>query len=360
MESSVLVEVMRNGRVESRHRGAVAVVDPSGSVIASTGAIEAHVFIRSTAKPFQMVPIVQSGFIQRFGFTTEELAIMVASHSGEPYHTCLVESILAKAGLNKSQLRCGAHLPKDQAAQRALPDQLPDVLHNNCSGQHAGLLAYSLFIGAASSGFERLAHPSQQQMLSTLAEFSGQQIDSIPIGVDGCSLPAFAVPLVGLALAYARLVSPTDLDSPKQVACWRIVQAMLDHPRAVAGTKRLCTDLMIKCGRKLIAKAGAEGVYCVGVLPCERYPNGLGVAVKIEGGAERAVGPVVIETLKQLGLLPDSEQRQLSCQRAPIIRNLNTEITGLIRPVLHLAVGIGQETKVTLGVPDRRSLEELS
>jgi L-asparaginase II len=326
--------------VESRHRGAIAVVEPDGSFVRSIGTIETAILIRSTGKPFQMVPAGRSGLLEHFGYTSEELAIMVASHSGEPYHTYLVESILAKAGLDKSRLRCGAHLPKDPAAQRALRESAPSVLHNNCSGQHAGLLAYCLLMGAATGTYEAPEHALQQRMLSTLAEFSGVPAASIPGAVDGCSLPVFAIPLMSLARAYARLVSPFDFDDQTQSACSRIVRAMVGYPRAAAGsTKRLCKDLMTVCAGRLIAKTGAEGVYSIGVLPCEAYRNGLGIAIKIEDGAERALGPVVVETLAQLGLLTEAEQRCLSDWRTPQIRNHNRGITGHMKPVFDLAGG---------------------
>jgi L-asparaginase II len=340
MEQPILLEVIRGDLVESRHRGAVAVVEPDGSVIRSVGTIDTAILMRSTGKPFQMVPAVRSGILEHFGFTSEELAIMVASHSGEPYHTYLVESILAKGGLDVSQLRCGAHLPKDPGAQRALRETTPSVLHNNCSGQHAGLLAYCLFIGAETGTYEAPEHALHQRMLSTLAEFSGIPAASIPSAVDGCSLPVFAIPLRGLARGYAGLVNPSDFDDQTQSACSRIVRAMLEYPQAVAGSaKRLCTDLMTSCAGRLIAKTGAEGVYSIGVLPCEAYGNGLGIAIKIEDGAERALGPVVVETLAQLGLLAETEERCLHDWRIPQIRNHNGGITGHMKPVFHLAGG---------------------
>lgn len=333
MEQPVLADVIRNGLVESRHRGAVAVVEPHGSVIRSGGNIDTNTFIRSTGKPLHMVPAIRSGLLEHFGFTTEELAVMVASHSGEPYHIALVESILAKAGLDRSQLRCGAHMPKDPDVQLTLGARSPSVLHNNCSGQHAGLLAYSLLIGAQTGSYEALEHPAQKRMLSTLAEFSGISEVSIPNAVDGCSLPVFAIPLRSLAKTYAGLVNPSGFDDQTQSACRLVVRAMIEYPRAVAGkTKRLCKDLMITCAGKVIAKTGAEGVYCIGVLPCGVYPRGLGIAIKIDDGGERAVGPVVVETLGQLGLLTEVEEKCLRDWHTPAIRNHNGAVTGYIKP----------------------------
>jgi L-asparaginase II len=315
-------------------------MEPDGSVIRSIGTIDTAILIRSTGKPFQMVPAVRSGLLEHFGFTSEELAIMVASHSGERYHTALVESILAKSGLDKSQLRCGAHPPKDPAAQRALRESAPSVLHNNCSGQHAGVLAYCVLIGAETGAYEAPEHPLQQRMLSTLAEFSGVPAASIPSAVDGCSLPVYAISLMSLARGYAGLVNPSNFDDQTQSACSRIVRAMLDYPQAVAGsTKRLCTDLMTVCAGRLIAKTGAEGVYSIGVLPCEAYRNGLGIAIKIEDGAERALGPVVVETLVQLELLTEAEERCLRDWRIPMIRTHNGRIAGHMKPVFELAGG---------------------
>lgn len=340
MESPILVEILRSGTAESRHRGAVAVVEPSGRVVASAGAIEQRIFIRSTGKPFQMIPAVESGLLERFGFTSEELAIMVASHSGEPYHIELVQAILDKAGLESSDLHCGAHLPKALEAQWALGGRPPSVLHNNCSGQHAGIAAYTRLVGADLSSYEKRDHPSQQRMLEALAQFSGERPESIPSAIDGCSLPTFAVSLASLARAYAQLVNPVDQDPVNRCVSKRIVHAMTSHPRAVAGRGRLCTDLMSTFGSRLIAKAGAEGVYCVGVLPCERASRGLGIAIKIEDGAERALGPVVVETLAQLGVASEMETQKLDGWRTPATRAWRGEITGCLKPVLNLAMRV--------------------
>jgi len=332
MESPVLIEVTRNEIVESVHRGAVAIVDPAGNDVGSVGDTLRPVFIRSTGKPFQTIPAVRRGLLGRFDFTSEELAIMVASHSGECYHTRLVQSVLSKGGFDRSQLFCGIHPPKDPATQRLLAGAVPDVLHNNCSGQHAALLAFSVLLKADPVEYEKPEHPVHQEMLNTLAVFSGRQAESIGSGTDGCSLPVFTFPLSGLARAYARLVNPADLDAMTRSACEQVVQAMLDYPRAIAGTNRLCTDLMRACSPKLVAKTGAEGVYCVGVLPCDPYPDGLGIAVKIEDGAERALGPLVIEVLDQLELLTDFEKRNLAPWHRPLLRTWRGEVTGCIRP----------------------------
>lgn len=342
MEPPVLVEIIRNGMVESRHRGAVAVVEPRGTVVRSTGAIDQPVYIRSAGKPFHMISAVRGCLLEHFGFSAEELAVMVASHSGELYHIELVQSILTKAGLTKADLRCGIHLPNDVDARQRLSGLSSDVLYNNCSGQHAGLLAWSVLIGADLKSYNDLKHKSQQQMLSTLAMFSGERIESMPAAVDGCSLPVFAIPLARLARAYARLVNPSEFDPQTRSSCRRIVEAMLQYPRAVGGINSLCTNLMTACSPKLVTKTGAEGIYCMGVLP-ERYPDGLGIAIKVEDGAERALGPVAVETLSQLGLLSRAEKESLLDWHSPTIRNWNGEVTGHMRPVLHLTGGYAEK-----------------
>jgi len=336
-EQPVLIEATRGRIAESYHRGCVAVVESDGDVVASSGSITSTTFMRSTAKPIQMLPLLVSGAADRFGFTESELAIMAASHSGEPIHTAQVESILSKIGLDKSYLHCGVHLPFDKHVQQELGGRTPDVLQNNCSGKHSGMLAQCVAGGYDPANYESPDHPIQIEIRRTIALFAGVTVNEIEIGVDGCSAPVFGIPVQAMARAYAQFVNPVNLDQKYQSACKRVVDAMLNHPELVAGTRnRVDTDIMKVCDHSVIAKVGAEGVYAMGVLPNKKYPNGLGIAIKIEDGNDRATGPAAVETLDQLGLFSESQQGQLSCWQERSIKNHSGSFVGELRPAFEL------------------------
>ncbi|HEV8430985.1 MAG TPA: asparaginase [Pyrinomonadaceae bacterium] len=305
-----LVEVKRGSITESRHRGHIVVVAPDGNIIASAGAFETVTFLRSSAKPFQAMPLLVSGAADRFGFTDREVALACASHNGEPIHTELVASMLHKIGLGPEALRCGVHEPYGAEAARELQQrgEQPNALHNNCSGKHAGMLAVALHLGAAIDNYESPENPVQKAIAETISQFSGVPLRDLAVGVDGCAAPIFGITVKAMALAYARLVSPpANFDKKTQDACERIVRVMSTYPELIGGTSdRLDTEVMRAAPRRLISKVGAEGVYTAGINPCKEWPNGLGLALKIEDGDDKRARPtIVIETLRQLGVLRD-------------------------------------------------------
>lgn len=331
-ELPVLVEITRGPTVEARHRGAIVAVEPDGRVITELGAGALVTSSRSAIKPIQALPLITSGAADRFKLAPRELAVACASHSGEPLHTNAVSYMLARVGASESDLRCGAHRPySEETAQRLEREGRPFTqLHNNCSGKHAGMLATAIHREADVADYTSSDHPVQAQIVAALKRFAGLD-HSPPVAVDGCGAPTFGLRLDSLGLAFARLVSPWSARSLRDglgpmeeelEAAKRVVAAILSHPEMIGGTKgRLDTDLIRATHRKLIGKIGAEALYCVGVLPCERFPRGLGVAVKIEDGTKRGLEPVVVETLAQLGLLDESEQRALAPYHKPLITN---------------------------------------
>src|ERR1700741_3729165 len=169
-----LVEVRRGAITESRHRGHITVVDPSGEILSYLGAPETVTFLRSSAKPFQALPLLVSGAADHFGFTDEEVALACASHNGEPIHTKLVQSMLRKIGLGVEALRCGVHEPYGEEAARELRQrgELPNELHNNCSGKHAGMLAVALHLGASIDNYESPENPVQKAIADAVSQFS--------------------------------------------------------------------------------------------------------------------------------------------------------------------------------------------
>ncbi len=274
---AALVEVWRGPIVESLHRGHLIAVAGSGEVIASLGAPKTITYLRSSGKPFQAIPLITSGAADRFGFTTQEVAIACGSHSGEPLHVETVASMLRKIGLGESALKCGVHVPFSAEAARELArnQKQPNVLQNNCSGKHAGMLALAIQLDAPAETYVEWTNPVQQEIGKMVSAFSDTPLEKIVIGTDGCGVPVFGISVKAMAMMYARLVSPpAEFNSGVRKACRRIVNAMIENPEMIGGTKdRLDTEL-IRAGRgRLISKIGAEGVYTVGVLPCQEWPS---------------------------------------------------------------------------------------
>jgi len=338
-----LVEVWRGAIVESRHRGHLTAVDGKGNTIAALGAPETVTYVRSSAKPFQAVPVIVSGAADRFGFTEQEIAIACGSHSGEPIHVNTVRSMLDKIGLDENALKCGVHEPfsAEVARELARAGQPPNVLQNNCSGKHTAMLALALHVGAPTGSYDDWSNPVQQAIAKTVAEFSDVPVDQIAIGTDGCGVPVFGISVHAMALMYARLASPPDsFDTAARDACKRIVKAMINYPEMVGGTKnRLDTELIKAVEGRLISKIGAEGVYTVSVLPCTEWPNGLGLALKIEDGDDnRARPPAVIEALRQLHVLSEKELTALVAYAPTVITNRRGERVGEARAAFTLEI----------------------
>jgi len=330
--SEPAVKVTRGPIVESVHRVDVAVADNAGRVLFWLGDPDKLTYWRSCAKPIQAVPVVETGAAGRFGFDDQEIAVMCASHSGEDVHIRTVASILRKIGLTDDALSCGVHPPLDAAsADRLVACGVgPWQLHCNCSGKHAAMLAIAVHMGYPPAGYFRQDHPVQRLMLHEVSVFAGLPEDDIVIGVDGCGVPVFGLPLSAMARAFATLASPDRLaatDAARADAARRICNAMRAYPHMVAGTGRFTTALMQVAGDRLVAKSGAEGVYCVGILG-----QGLGVAVKVEDGNARASAPVVVEALAQMGVLHAHHLEALAGHHHPHVFNHRGEIVGNVIP----------------------------
>jgi L-asparaginase II len=332
-----LVEVRRGSITESRHRGHVIAVEPDGNVVAYLGAPQITVtFLRSSAKPFQALPLLVSGAADRFAFTDREVALVCASHNGEPIHTELAASMLEKIGLGPEALKCGVHEPYGAEAARELRErgEAPNVLHNNCSGKHAGMLALALHLGAPIETYNRPEHPVQIAIGKVISQFTGVAIEDLAVAVDGCAVPVFGMTVKAMALAYARLVSPpAEFDEARRRACERIVRVMSAYPELIGGTAdRLDTEIMRAAPGRLVSKVGADGVYTAGINPCEEWPRGLGLALKIEDGDDRqARPPVVVESLRQLGVLKDESLEAVAKYAFFPVLNRPGDVVGEIR-----------------------------
>jgi L-asparaginase II len=337
-----LVELTRGPLVESIHFGALAVVDTAGNLVASAGDPDLVANLRSSAKPFQALSLVESGGADTFHLEEQEIAIACASHSGTDEHVAVLRAMQAKIGVTESDLRCGVHEPMYEPAARTLRErgETPTPNRHNCSGKHTGMLANACFRGLSIDDYLNTAHPLQQIILKTFAEMVELPPSEIPIGIDGCSAPTFAAPLRNAAHAYALLADPSGLPEPRRTALRRIYKAMTAHPNLVAGPERFDTLVMRATHGKLVSKGGAEAYQAMGIVPGVLGPGSpaLGVAIKVSDGdhAGRAISTAALAVLVQLGVLTTEERAQLSrFDRRPIYNWREIEV-GEIRPAFHI------------------------
>ncbi len=339
MDAAVLVELTRGPLVEAVHRGHIAVVDIHGRLVAWAGDPEAVYYLRSAAKPLQLLPLLEDRLDERFGFRDDELAVMAASHSGEERHVQAVSRILERIGLDRTFLRCGVHPPVSESMRRRmhLLGSLPSPLHNNCSGKHAAMLAMAVSGGYSLADYIAFSHPVQQRIVQVIREMSG--VAEPVIGIDGCGVPVFGLPLRAMAYAYARLIDPRDLSSVRASACRRVADVMRAYPGMVSGEGRLEEALMPASGGHLLLKGGAEGLYAVGI-PAEVSPGkeGWGLVLKMEDGSagERALGPALLEALSQGGVLTPEQRATLPRFDFGPIYNHRHEEVGRSRPAFSL------------------------
>ena len=315
--------------MESSHRVHAAVVDADGTMVARVGDPDRVTFFRSSAKPFQAMPLVEDGVVDRFGVTAAELAICCASHNAEEGHVQHVHSILERGGIDPVALECGPHAPyhADAALALARSGVDPGRIHNNCSGKHAGMLLLATHHGWTLSGYVAPEHPVQQRMLEEVSRWTGLPRASIRTGIDGCGVVCFAVPVSAMASAYARLARAASKGEPAR----RIVDAMVSHPFEVAGTGRLCTQLMRAAQPNVLAKLGAEGVYGAAWLARD-----WGVAIKVEDGGRRALEVALVEILHALGALSEDALDQLEAFTRPPVHNTRGEVVGAIEPAFEV------------------------
>ncbi|MEP6356515.1 MAG: asparaginase [Hyphomicrobiales bacterium] len=286
MDNPILVEVMRGDFVESVHRGAISIVDASGAVLVDIGDTHKPIFPRSAIKPLQALYLAESGAVEKYGLSDEELALACSSHNGEQAHAAGIVILLGKAGLTYECLECGSQWPVLPADRGALikADQKPDARHNNCSGKHAGFICATHHLGEKIEGYVKPEHPAQRELKGILEVLTGYDIkDPATIATDGCSIPTYALPLKNLAHAFARFAAASDMGTGRDKAARDIHNACTKHPYLIAGTKRFDTNVMELLGHKALIKTGAEGVYA-GMIPS----LGLGIALKCEDGTTRA------------------------------------------------------------------------
>lgn len=349
-----LTYVLRGGMLESVHSGSIAIVDARGTLLAWAGNPNARACLRSAAKPFQAIPLLEYGGVEEFELTAEEIALICASHGGEPVHVSTAAALLRKGELDEEDLRCGAHLPLDEksAADLRASGEPASALHNNCSGKHAGMLLATQVMDVPSAGYIDAGHPLQVLMRATLADFADVAPEEIPIAIDGCGVPAFFLSLHRAAFAYARLMAGAIEQYAASTS--RIVSAMMRFPHYVAGNWSMTTPLMAAFDGQLLAKEGAEGFYALALsrelcrelapewglrapLSEEALESGaIGIALKIDDGSmDRGRNPVILRTLEFLGAGLDAHP-ELEPFRHSIVRNHAGTHVGEVRAAFRL------------------------
>ena len=333
----------RGGSVESVHFGAIVAVDPAGNLFAWYGDPLAETYLRSSAKPFQAIPLVEMGGVERFQMTEAELAVTCASHSGTDLHLRTIYNLQSKIGINQDDLHCGTHQPFDVATQALLRDrgEQPTTNHHNCSGKHTGMLGQAILMNAGLEDYTEIDHPVQKNILSTVSDLCQISVDEIQIGRDGCSVPTFSMPLIHAARGWARLSDPVGLPPKTKEACKKITSAMQNAPFMVAGPGRVDTGIMERLAGKIVSKAGAEAFQALsipaGIL--KKDSPALGIVIKIADGDHRKIvrKAVYIEVLRQLKLLTPDKLKDLSEYGPDIpIYNQRRTLTGWGKPCFQL------------------------
>lgn len=329
MSNPVLVNALRGELVENRHRGAVAVCDPNGKLLHAWGDVESLVYPRSAIKALQALPLVESGAAEHYGLSEAELALACSSHNAEPTHTDTVHNWLKRIDLDEDALECGAHAPLHQQTANEMIEshRQPGRIHNNCSGKHTGMLTTARFLGEETHGYIKREHPAQQRWFDSLGDMAGVDMHRLPWSYDGCGIPVIAMPLQSMATAFARLAGPDDLAADRRDAVDRITTAIANNPFMVAGSGRLCTEVMELTGRRVLVKTGADGVYSAAL-----KDKRLGLALKIDDGTREAAEVALLAVLNHLGALHADELEALAARcRIPII-NTRGVVTGQREP----------------------------
>lgn len=320
------VVATRGEAVESEHRVHAAVVDGRDRLVGAAHDPARRTFWRSCAKPFQVMPLLESGGFDELPWGEHELALACASHGGEPEHVAVVESMLQDVGLEEGDLVCGPHDPLSARGARLLREAGIRLtrLHNNCSGKHAAMLALAHTAGWDMAGYERPGHPVQRAAAEQVARWTGLAARELDLAVDGCGVPVFGLPLEAMARAYARLAGAWRRgdEVPR-----RIVDAIRTRPHLFGGTDRFDTVLLEETDGRVLAKVGAEGVHAVAVLDA-----GIGCAIKVADGAPRAQHPAVLRLLGHLGALPDPLPARLADLLSRPVRNSRGERVGIVAP----------------------------
>lgn len=333
--------VYRGQFVESSHNIHVAVVNKEGRLLYSYGDPDRLTFPRSSMKPFQAIPLLETGAADSFSYSNPEIAIACASHAGESFHRETILQLLKRLGIQEDHLQCGTHTPWNLTSYKELLRNGEDVtpVFSNCSGKHTGMLATAIHMKEDISTYREVVHPHQQRILEAIEDICDFPKENIKLSVDGCGVPVHQLPLYHVALGYARLASPDSIKTvERKHIVKRIRDSMMEFPEMVGGTSRFDTDLMKAYQGRIVSKAGAEAVQCIGLVE-----EGIGIAIKVEDGGARAVNVAAMEVLNQLGYKEESIFTALDRYvHAPVL-NARKEKIGEIRANFQLEKGMPLE-----------------
>ena len=345
-----ILELTRGSIVEATHFGSIAVVDSNGKLLHSYGDPDTVAFLRSSAKPFQALPFVEQGGVEHYNYTQAELALSCASHETAQSHLDTVQGMQQKIGIEENKLQCGPHLPGDaeKLKEVIIHDIHPTANFNNCSGKQTSMLAFAKMRGLPLENYLALDHPIQKDILKTFSEMCGIEMDKVGLGIDGCSAPNFAVPLVNAALGMARICDPRDLSEARATACKKITDAMTMHSEMVSNYGEFDCELMKIGAGKIVTKRGAEGFQIIGLMPGVYGKNGVGIAFKVTDGDKSSMSDkletsarvrpsVTLEILKQLKVLNEAQLQSLAkFGPVKILKNYAGLVTGKSQPVFQL------------------------
>ena len=305
---ALIAKEYRGELADLYHYGHIVVVDSEGNILWHLGDPHRVTYSRSSAKLIQAIPVIESGALDTYNITDKELALMCASHKGEIFHTEAVLSILNKAGLDESYLQCGTHYPLAAYMENKFRAEgiTPTSVHSNCSGKHAGLLITAKALGLSLNDYYMPSHFLQSRATELIAEICDYPADKIVMGLDGCGVPVHAMPIYKFAQGYARMSKPETLGDNLSKAVNKITTAMIENPEMVNGTEGFTTELMEAFGDRLFCKSGANAFYAIGL-----KDKGIGIAMKMDGGASPIVPMAMLETLVQIGVITEDEADKL-------------------------------------------------
>ncbi|MGA1793867.1 MAG: asparaginase [Thermoplasmatota archaeon] len=311
----------RNGLIEAYHDAHVAVVDSGGRLLFSSGDPRHFTYTRSCIKPIQALPLLFTGAADHYGLTDREIAIISGSHSGEPEHLKVVRSILQKADLEESYLKCKGHAPFNKEQAKIIGEDYSPI-HDNCSGKHAGALATCKFMGWDLDTYTEFDHPLTKEIVRATSELTGLKKEEIHTGVDGCDIPNFAIPIDKMAHLFALLMEPPE--GPMKEHLSRLGTSMIKYPYLVAGTDRFDTVLMNDLSGNVLSKGGAVGLQTVAARTGMGW---LGVSVKILDGAYSTTLPLMTyHVLSELGLRSSTSNKY----KSPLVKTRSDKVVGAI------------------------------
>jgi L-asparaginase II len=332
-----MATITRGNLVESWHFGNAAIVNQEGRLVAWAGDPDVRLFFRSSAKPFQAIPLISLGAADAFGLTPEELALVSASHNATGRHQAIVASLLAKAGLTEDDLQCGWAAPLDEkeSARILLGEVERSQIQCECSGKHTGMLATCRHMGWSTDNYLDPNHTLQREIRMLIAAAMRVNSESLDMATDGCSLPTYGAPLHGFAAAYALLAHPHnerwDFPAGCRPALLRLRGAIGEHPDLVSGEGEIDTKVMQITRQRVIAKLGAEGLLCMAIPEIS-----VGIAIQAVDGSERGLGPGAVRTLQHLDVLDATVMSELEETLCPVLENFAGRPVGKINAVLDL------------------------